>query len=206
MTSNVKDTALQFTLREINVQIKSKTFLIWLAVAIVLLTIAGPFDTYEAFNFLERLAYWGLIAPTTYLAASFTATYFTVLLIRKGMKHWPSHIIAGIIAGLPVGLVVWAFGIILEDGHNFVMSSAFEVILISIGITLPVTLLFGYYGHLETQQVENHETDVGIENFFARLPKRLGRDLICLHAQDHYVKVETTLGSELILTLTSSQL
>lgn len=35
--------------------------------------------------------------------------------------------------------------------------------------------------------------------FYQRLPGSLGTDLISLQAQDHYVEVTTTLGSELIL-------
>jgi hypothetical protein len=35
--------------------------------------------------------------------------------------------------------------------------------------------------------------------FLARLPPRLGRDLLCLEMEDHYVRAHTALGSDLIL-------
>jgi hypothetical protein len=35
--------------------------------------------------------------------------------------------------------------------------------------------------------------------FLARLPARLGRDLLCLEMEDHYVRAHTALGSDLIL-------
>lgn len=35
--------------------------------------------------------------------------------------------------------------------------------------------------------------------FLRRLPPRLGRDLVCLVMEDHYVRVHTAAGSDLIL-------
>jgi len=35
--------------------------------------------------------------------------------------------------------------------------------------------------------------------FLARLPPRLGRDLLCLQMEDHYVRAHTSTGSDLIL-------
>jgi DNA-binding LytR/AlgR family response regulator len=39
----------------------------------------------------------------------------------------------------------------------------------------------------------------GAAGLFARLPPELGRDIIAVQAQDHYVKVFTPLGSRLVL-------
>jgi DNA-binding LytR/AlgR family response regulator len=36
--------------------------------------------------------------------------------------------------------------------------------------------------------------------FLAALPPRLGRDLLCLQMEDHYLRVHTALGSDLVLT------
>ncbi|MES2035567.1 MAG: LytTR family DNA-binding domain-containing protein [Pseudomonadota bacterium] len=35
--------------------------------------------------------------------------------------------------------------------------------------------------------------------FLARVPARLGRDLLCLQMEDHYVRLHTALGSDMIL-------
>src|SRR5579871_3715121 len=40
---------------------------------------------------------------------------------------------------------------------------------------------------------------VPISSFFKRLPPKLGTDLLSLTAEDHYVRVTTSLGSDLIL-------
>ena len=38
-----------------------------------------------------------------------------------------------------------------------------------------------------------------VERLLARLPVRLGRDIVALQMEDHYVRVHTTLGSDLLL-------
>jgi hypothetical protein len=38
------------------------------------------------------------------------------------------------------------------------------------------------------------------DGFLDRLPPRLGRDLICLQMEDHYVRAHTAKGSDLVLT------
>jgi hypothetical protein len=43
------------------------------------------------------------------------------------------------------------------------------------------------------------DEDAGRLRFLARLPPRLGRDLLCLQMEDHYVRAHTAAGSDLIL-------
>jgi hypothetical protein len=43
------------------------------------------------------------------------------------------------------------------------------------------------------------DDDAGRLRFLARLPPRLGRDLVCLQMEDHYVRAHTLAGSDLIL-------
>lgn len=208
MEKYVNDNPLQFALRKTQDLILSTLFMIWICVAVVILTFAGPFGTYEHFNVLERFAYWGLTAPATFIIANFSATLISTYLMRIGVSYWPRYVIAGTIAGIPVGLFVWSFGILI--GHirpyNFVPLP--QITIITISVTLPVALLFAFYGRNQaSQNVENSYSakdkdvapDTGIENFFARLPKSIGRDLIYLNAQDHYVKAVTSKGSEMIL-------
>jgi DNA-binding LytR/AlgR family response regulator len=48
-----------------------------------------------------------------------------------------------------------------------------------------------------TSSAEND--DQGSLRFLTRLPPRLGRDLLCLQMEDHYVRAHTAAGSDLIL-------
>lgn len=213
MRSYADDSALQTALRETHDMALSHTFLVWLAVATMILTITGPFGTYDHFNWLERLAYWGILAPTTFLIANFTATIIVNYLEEHIHSFWLRYIIAGVVAGIPVGIFVWTFGVIIQQVRPYSFHALAELIPLAIMMTLPVTLLFGYHQLKHSAQEDNlvltsPNIDI-IQNelshvqtpsaFLDRLPKYIGRDLISLNAQDHYIKVVTDKGSTMIL-------
>ena len=195
MSEFANDTVLQLTLRQMQQQFKDRKFYGFLAVVILILALSGPFGTLEHYNALERLAYWAIIAPTTYILASGVATLVTISLFRKKLNSWLAYAAGGTSAGIIVGIFVWLFGVFLDQSFGRSLLGLFTAMTYTIPITIGVTLLFKL-SEKPSEVAESNSPDV---RFFERIPKHLGRDLISLNSQDHYVKVTTSMGSELIL-------
>ena len=175
MTNNAVNSPVHFAYRQMQAQFKDHRFVAWMGAVIFVLTIAGPFGTLESFNLLERFAYWAIIAPITFIIANFTATVCIVYLVNTGLNDWLSYAIGGIISGIPIGIIVWLLNIGLERSSFVATTDLIEITIKTTLVTLPVTL------------------------FFKRLPHKIGRDLISLQAQDHYILVVTSAGSEMVL-------
>lgn len=195
MSEFANDTVLQLTLRQMQQQFKDRKFYGFLAVVILILALSGPFGTLEHYNALERLAYWAIIAPTTYILASGVATLVTISLMRKKLNSWLAYAAGGTSAGIIVGIFVWLFGVFLDQSFGRSLLGLLTAMTYTIPITIGVTLLFKL-SEKPSEVAESNSPDV---RFFERIPKHLGRDLISLNSQDHYVKVTTSMGSELIL-------
>ncbi|MEP2979737.1 MAG: LytTR family DNA-binding domain-containing protein [Lentilitoribacter sp.] len=200
MTEFANDTVFQLTLRQMQAQFTEPKFYGYIGVAVLILTLSGPFGTLEHYNFLERFAYWAILTPATYILASGVATYVTVALKRKNINDWFSYILGGSAAGVIVGMFVWLFGVFLEQSFSQSFAGLLKVMTFTMPITIGVTMLF----KLSEKNDKNTSGEYSEENladtrFFERIPKSLGRDLISLNSQDHYVKVTTSFGSDLIL-------
>lgn len=196
MPEFANDTAFQLTLRQMHEQFKEPKFYAYIVVAILILTLSGPFGTLEHYNFLERFAYWAILTPVTYILASGVATIVTISLKRISLNDWLSYILGGSSAGILVGLFVWLFGAFLEQSFSQSIAGLLQIMTYTIPITIGVTMLFKFS---DKPTSDPSARDPIGARFFERIPRTLGRDLISLNAQDHYIKVTTSLGSDLIL-------
>lgn len=199
MTNNVINSPVHFAYRQMQTQCKDHRFVALMGAVIFVLTIAGPFGTLESFNLLERFAYWAIVAPTTFITANLTATICTVFCINKGFNEWLSYAIGGIVAGIPIGLIVWLINIGLDRSSFVATTDLIEITIKTTLVTLPVTLLLKVLSKpRDIDPTAVQPTDMSTQ-FFKRLPHKIGHDLISLQAQDHYILVVTRTGSEMIL-------
>ena len=115
----MKDTPLQLTLRELQVMCSSFRFWIGLAAVVIILAIAGPFGTLTELGFAERLVYWAFSASITFFCGLAVSYLTGLFLFQSGMPEWPARIVGGIVAGLPVAILVWTinkYGFLMDMG------------------------------------------------------------------------------------------
>lgn len=188
----MNDTPMQLTLRELQALCSSHRFWIGLAAVTIILAIAGPFRTLVELGFAERLVYWAVSSGLTFFCGFTVSSVAGLFFLQSGMPEWPARIAGGAIAGLPVAIIVWiinqyGFGMDMGGGAVFLRVWSYCTI-ISISIMILYVLLRGS---------ETAETTTS--PFLQRLPKHLGKNLLHLSAQDHYVEAVTENGSHLIL-------
>jgi len=190
------------------------------------LAVLGPFGTFQDLTLPQRLAYWGgLIGLGSLLFELLTKATFHVLKARAGAWRRP---LAGVglavilLQTLNVALLEqW-----LRDRdflHPLGLAELFiyVAVITALASAVPVWLELRDRNMLappsspagpemaaQPAQVASPDT-VDPEPaapalprepaFLARIPAKLGRDLLALEMEDHYVRVHTAVGSDLIL-------
>ena len=185
-------TPMQITLRELQEIYSSYRFWIGLAAVIIILAIAGPFGTLTELGFAERLVYWAISAGLTFFCGLTVCSFASEVFYQSGIPQWPARIVSGIIAGLPITILVWTinkYGFGMDMGGRDVF---FQVWLYCTVISVSTIIL--YFLLKSPEQAERDPSP-----FLQRLPKHLGTNLLHLSAQDHYVEAVTEKGSHLIL-------
>ena len=98
--------ALQLALREMQAATNSRYSRIGMILVAMLLAISGPFGTFQNFNLGQRMAYWAVMVMASYLVGQLASTFFLELLRPQITQRWPRVIVGGLLASLPVTIVV----------------------------------------------------------------------------------------------------
>ena len=162
----------------------------------VFLGFAGPFGSFQSLAPPQRYAFWfGLVAAGYGLAVA----TLQVLRPAAAFARLPgvaAVVVVGLVSTLPMMFVVaWAlevvFGRATPPGRlvSLYLSVASVQLVIAAIAAWPV---------LAPRGTPPPEEEPDAERFFARVPERLGRELLALEAQDHYLMVHTRRGSALI--------
>lgn len=174
----------------------------------VLLAVLGPFGSF-AMPFALRLGYWlgiALAGYACYLPAAVVATRLAGRLALPKAGMW---VAACIVATVPMTVLVWAVDglwhpLRLPSAQGWLSRYAHVLVLGS-----AITSLF-WFGCARRQRAAVPEVPADPvapapvvstppAPFLDRLPPHLGRDLIALEMEDHYVRAHTPAGSTLIL-------
>ena len=177
------------TLREIQSAIDPRVLAL-LAIAAVFLAVTGPFGTFDVLNLPARLIYWSGV-----VFFSYGLRYLADMVARRvGLWGWTQRIVAasGFALVLSVAIVVanyLIFGLAISVGA--VVTTFMIVVIVSVLIEGVIQLLGGA------------EDDVAAESGFAKFMQRLPLEkrgtLIRIEAEDHYLRVVTDKGAEMIL-------
>lgn len=174
-------------------------------VAGVFLGLAGPFGSFLNGSAGDRIVYWVLsmwlgvavygvtvarILPRARLAgiapgivAAFLIVFATIpqaIATRAlALWFWP------VLARIPIGPVTWYLEVLL--------------------VAMPLVLGYAAWAGMLRTPATAPPSPVGDDApgdaaaLWALLPPRLGREILCLAMEDHYVRVHTPLGAELLL-------
>ena len=165
----------------------------------LLLALLGPFGSY-LLPFGDRLAMW---LVTSFAAAEICRSAILLSLAAWRGLPWPVAASIGLtIAVLPLGAVV-LLTVGLIGGYWFGRSGNLLVLAGQVWLlTLTIGLGWSWIAHgLRPEPAPPAPPDGGAQAspFLDRLPAHLGRDLLCLAMEDHYVRAHTSQGSTLIL-------
>ncbi|MEL6645339.1 MAG: LytTR family DNA-binding domain-containing protein [Pseudomonadota bacterium] len=182
-----------FALRELRAQFGNRRVLVVLAGIGVILGVVGPYRTGEVMLAAPRIVYWMAIVFVSYAVGSFTVAVLGRLLDGPRVPPWARVVAQGIAIGVmvaPVVLVInWiVFGIVPEGPPAVV-----EFVATVCAVTLVIAVAFELYG--DTAE----EARVAAPAILQRLPVAQRGTLLSLSGEDHYVRVRTDRGEEMVL-------
>lgn len=178
----------------------------------IVLAFLGPFGSYA--DPLElRLLYWVGLSLAGYACYSPIGAVIVPWGRRLDLPEWALWVASTLIATIPMTLIVWSLGFVGRDYRLPRLDEAFYSYLAVLVIGAGITVLFQILErrpalHALTEDDEDSRLppyepappgEAGSQRFLDRLPVTLGSDLIALEMEDHYVRVHTALGNELVL-------
>ncbi len=202
MADRANDTPLSFTLREMRSLAGRTKFWMVLFGVILLLTLTGPFDTYGRLALSARAAYWAAAGVGSCGIGLFCSMLTAGYAERAGLPERWSPAVGGLVAGIPVAAWHAALNRLAFGGD--LVAATLEILPYAMAITAIVASLYELLANRETGTAAAAVATAGAEQtplpaLLDKLPPHLGRDIVHLQAQDHYVKVTTLQGSALVL-------
>ncbi|QQA42048.1 LytTR family DNA-binding domain-containing protein [Pelagovum pacificum] len=180
-------------LREVREHLSQPKTLIGMVGVAVILGISGPFETGQ-YPVAGRLAYWAGVVAATYATGVFCGTLLAPRLSRLAR---PARVaLIGLATGLAVTLVVAAVNLVLlgMDVPTFAESARFTLSVVAISIAVTAVSV---YLSSDTDHKAGSTQDGPL--ILSRLPLEKRGQLLSLSAEDHYVRVRTNRGEELLL-------
>lgn len=186
----------------------SRTFRALLAAIGVglLLGFAGPFGSYPAYPIATRYAFW-LGLTTAGVAAAIAAD---AILPRTGLRAGAIRNGAlALLSALPMTFVVaWTISL-LQPGRTFgpqqlpLLFACVAVVQLLIVLAMTITAPAAE-SEMASAPVAPHAAPEATPPAFpagltSRLPPDIGRDIVALETEDHYLRVHTAGGSALVL-------
>jgi hypothetical protein len=167
------------------------------------LALLGPFGTYLIDDMAPRGAYW---VGTMVLGVAVYGPALGIglkLADRLGGSRWIAAILSVLLASLVHAALTRAIAFALwPQLAELNAPPAFwylQVLVIALPVVLGFGLVTGRLGHRPPARRDLPRTAPGDPQLAAHLPPHLGREIICLGMEDHYVRVHTARGSTLLL-------
>lgn len=175
------------------------------SIAGVVLALTGAFGTVEVPLWL-RLAYW---VPVMLAGASWGHVCSRIVDRWIDMDERPWLTVAALTAAItgPVSLLVWfATGLVFE-GRVYPLSSLPLMVGPVLTITAVMSAINVFLGKAQPIQTHAAPTGTAPARFPDRLPMKLrGAAIRAVQAEDHYLRIHTDRGSDLILMRLSDAL
>jgi len=181
----------------------------------VLLALIGPFGTFRELSTVDRFTYWIVIAGLNWLQISGMVELLARWPRTSRLHAFGMGALAGVIAAVPASFEVAWLEQYFRPGtttpqHLPVLY--LQVALLSIAVAGPVNMFKRRRGAATataTAEAASTEataqpatTEIGTTrpvSFLRRVPPSLGSNLLALEMEDHYLRIHTDRGSDLIL-------
>ncbi len=194
--------SLQFTLREWSKARSVRRHSAGMVLTISVFAYLGPFGTSSTLNSWELVVYWTAAIGLNWLLAMCAVPFTTRRLAQKGAPVWIGLIVGALASAIPGTGIVYLLEMIFSESRTvgFLYYYA-RVAVVFVIISFLVHRLLVMVPPNTVAQQESCKDESGRENhaFLDRLPEHLGRHLLHLRMQDHYVEAHTVDGHALIL-------
>jgi hypothetical protein len=169
--------------------------------------VTGPFGTYLWMGLGERLAYFTVVGLLSWLQVILLAAWLGRI---EPIDRWPVYArmaLVGLLAAIPSTAEIIVVQSWLDRPvpwrayFSIYPDNAFLTVVIAVLIGLFVEQRLRAQADAERERVaELAQAGPGPgPDFFRRIPPALGRDLLALEMEDHYLRIHTAVGSDLIL-------
>ena len=193
----VKNKALQLALREWRRHLLNPLTITVLAGVTAVLALVGPFGTIQSLSLPERAAYWGVLVIVGYVVG-YLISYAILPHNDVPKQRIPRVLLAGGLTGIVMTAMVTALNIpvfgVLPSFSNY---PAFVATTVAISIIVMAVI------DMFNRNLRPHsgpvETTVQTPPLLDRLPFDKRGPLVALSVEDHYVRVQTTVGDEMLL-------
>ena len=178
------------------------------------LGVIGPFGSFYGGPAGLRIAYWVANLWIGFIVLSTIVRLSIRFAIRLDLPTWFA-IAAGVAVGaVPLAIALAYFSAWVWPPNHGRANSLFLQYGETVMLAEPFSFAYYYLGDrgrraavarertkvLELRSSPDPPTATAGGGFLDRLPPHLGRDLLCLQMEDHYVRAHTAKGSKLILT------
>ena len=162
----------------------------------VFLGFAGPFGSFQSLAHPQRYVFWFALVAMGYVLAITTLQILRPAARFARLPKVAAIVLVGLISTLPMMFVVaWALEVVF--GRSTPPERLVSLYLSVAAVQLVIAGI-AVWPFLAPRRPEPPADDLNTDQFFERVPDRLGRDLLALEAQDHYLLVHTRRGSALI--------
>ena len=165
-------------------------------VAGLFLALAGAFGTGDR-PFLLRLVYWMAMMGLGYVWGAFvTGQYFRDGKRRTG-NRWLDALVSASIIAAPFTVVVWAASTTMFGSH--IPPAGLPVLFLTVLIVSLAMVVINMLIEAPLDSVTTHAAPAP-PKFLDRLPLKLrGAEVWAVEAEDHYLRLHTSRGQDLIL-------
>lgn len=189
----MSDSLPHSALREWWAHMRQPTTVIVLLGIGVVTGLAAPFQTAEAMALVPRIAYWIVTCAACYSVGFAMNAGLAPLLRQRAV--WVQIAICGTLIGLVVTCVVTTINYLALD--FFPRAEAWPEFL---GSILAVSIVInGILTFVDSSSPQDLETTATTPALLDRLPFDKRGPLVALSVEDHYVRVQTSKGEDLIL-------
>lgn len=160
----------------------------------IILGVTGAFGSYESAGLLVRTGYWLASLWVGWLTLGTVLPRVMVWARRRGWSFWWTWPAAVAFLTIPPAAVSRAMATTLWPAtrsvttHEWYGQGLFISVLVSSGVWA-----------MARRKASAEQGRAQCADPRDRLPARLGRKVLCLQMEDHYVRVHTPLGSGLVL-------